>query len=877
MQKKADLNGRPRLTIWTDCPALGGIGEFSHSMAMGMQACGYDVSVVVPELDWRRHERERTAGICHHEVRLPERQIRGPLVLAKEDTLNLLYAIKPDVILFADGSAISNLLVKECALELNIPMVFSIGIVLEQHIPVALQSPNFQKLNEAAQSVVTVCRHNAELLARHYPIGTARLKIIRYGRPDIFFEPIDVGRWNARRSEIGVKPDELLFMTAARYDSIKGYDLVVEALHRLKTNEADVWNRAHFAWAGEGPMDGVLRKAVADLGLNDRVHILGPCRDINDWLGASDAFLLPSRAEGMPLSIMEAMAKGVPVIATRVSGIPEELGNLGLLVEDPNKNPMRAIREIRRAISWIVKNPEKRQELGRQIRQRADMLFHESRMVTDYARLIGSACPNVQPAMRPHDYVTPGYETVYPDIAFPHMVAGNTGDCDWPHLRRGIMHNWYVDRRVPTVGFLSRDEAHILYNAALPFVGKPALEIGCFMGWSTCHLALAGVHLDVVDPLLNEPQFYDSVDSSLRAAGVRDRVNLIKGRSPEAVQTLGASGQRWSVFFIDGDHEGDAPHADAATAEAFAADDCLVLFHDLAAPAVANGLRYFKSRGWKTRVYRTMQVMGVAWRGKATPPKHVPDPAISSSLPLKLADLVGDETFQRIQVRCAPFTMTSVQRQYFLHQALQHVVEHHIEGDIVECGVWRGGSMMLAALTLAALGESDRHLILFDTFCGMTAPGDNDIEVQSGRLAERVLALNRRDESNNYWAIAPLDTVKKNMEATEYPSDCVEYVVGDICQTLPAKKTRPIALLRLDTDWYKSTRCELEYLFDQLQHGGILIIDDYGFWQGARRACDEFFAGRLEKLYPIPDDDTGHFAIKGMTEISNDFARRLLV
>jgi predicted O-methyltransferase YrrM len=188
------------------------------------------------------------------------------------------------------------------------------------------------------------------------------------------------------------------------------------------------------------------------------------------------------------------------------------------------------------------------------------------------------------------------------------------------------MHNWYVDRRHPSVGFLSRDEAMILHNAALPFTGRAALEIGCFMGWSTSHLALAGVRLDVIDPLIDIPHFRASIEDSLRTAGAYDRVNLVAGKSPEAVRALGSDGKRWSLIFIDGDHDGDAPRTDAETVEPFAADDCVVLFHDLAAPAVANGLRYFKQRGWKIRIYRTMQVMAAAWRGQIGPPVHSPDP-----------------------------------------------------------------------------------------------------------------------------------------------------------------------------------------------------------------------------------------------------------
>jgi predicted O-methyltransferase YrrM len=220
------------------------------------------------------------------------------------------------------------------------------------------------------------------------------------------------------------------------------------------------------------------------------------------------------------------------------------------------------------------------------------------------------------------------------------MRDGNTGDCDWPYLRREIMHKWYVDRRHPSVGFLSRDEAMILHNAALRFTGQAALEIGCWMGWSTCHLALAGVSLDVVDPIIIKEHFRASIGGSLRTAGAYHRVNLVAGRSPEAVQSLARDGKRWSLIFIDGDHEGDAPRKDAETVEPFAANDCVVLFHDLAAPAVAHGLRYFKQCGWKIRIYQTMQVMGAAWRGQIEPPVHFPDPSISIPLPLHLADLV---------------------------------------------------------------------------------------------------------------------------------------------------------------------------------------------------------------------------------------------
>ena len=101
------------------------------------------------------------------------------------------------------------------------------------------------------------------------------------------------------------------------------------------------------------------------------------------------------------------------------------------------------------------------------------------------------------------DYVSPNFQVIMPDRCFPNMTIGDTNTQPWQYLRREIPHNWYVDGRQPYVGFLSRDEAHILYNTALQFAGQPALEIGCWLGWSACHLALAGVNLDVVDPFFD--------------------------------------------------------------------------------------------------------------------------------------------------------------------------------------------------------------------------------------------------------------------------------------------------------------------------------------------------------------------------------------
>jgi predicted O-methyltransferase YrrM len=232
------------------------------------------------------------------------------------------------------------------------------------------------------------------------------------------------------------------------------------------------------------------------------------------------------------------------------------------------------------------------------------------------------------------EYVSPGLQVVLPDQCFPNMVRGDQSASQWEYLRRGLPHAWLVDRRKPLWGFLNRDEAHILYNLALRFHQKRALEIGCLMGWSACHLALAGVDLDIIDPLLAEPEVLASVQASLEASRAPGRLNLIPKRSPSAVHELAETNPGgWSLFFIDGDHDGGAPLDDVKACLPYATADCAMVFHDLASPHVTNGVRYLQAQGWKIRVYHTAQIMAVAWRGDVRPIAHQPDPRVDWQIP----------------------------------------------------------------------------------------------------------------------------------------------------------------------------------------------------------------------------------------------------
>ena len=203
--------------------------------------------------------------------------------------------------------------------------------------------------------------------------------------------------------------------------------------------------------------------------------------------------------------------------------------------------------------------------------------------------------------------------------------------------------------------------------------------------------------------------------------------------------------------------------------------------------------------------------------------------------------------------------MTTPPRIYALRRAVEYVANRRVPGAIVECGVWRGGSVMAIALTLLRLGVADRERYLFDTFEGMTAPGDEDVR----HTGERAADLLEDEERGEHWlAAASLDEVREAVLGVGYPEERVHFVKGPVEETLPAGSPPEIALLRLDTDWYASTKHELVHLFPRLSTGGVLIVDDYGHWAGARRAVDEYVSEHGIVMLLTRIDYTGRIGVK---------------
>ena len=205
-----------------------------------------------------------------------------------------------------------------------------------------------------------------------------------------------------------------------------------------------------------------------------------------------------------------------------------------------------------------------------------------------------------------------------------------------------------------------------------------------------------------------------------------------------------------------------------------------------------------------------------------------------------------DDTTRAILERSRPRTLTSMQKLLPLVDAVRYTAEHEIPGAAVECGVWRGGSMQAVAWTLLDAGVDDRDLHLYDTFEGMSEPTGADVQTSSRAKAADLLARGKAR------CIADLDDVRLGMSETGYPSERIHFHQGKVEDTIPEQAPEQISLLRLDTDWYESTKHEFEHLYPRLSPGGVLIIDDFGSWDGARKATLEWLEESGEPLLLVP-------------------------
>ena len=208
-----------------------------------------------------------------------------------------------------------------------------------------------------------------------------------------------------------------------------------------------------------------------------------------------------------------------------------------------------------------------------------------------------------------------------------------------------------------------------------------------------------------------------------------------------------------------------------------------------------------------------------------------------------------DEEFWRILPEVYDFTQLSIETIWSLYEAVRYITLKGIQGEIVECGVFFGGAMMLIVKTLQSMGVTDRKLWLYDSFEGFIGEQAPDDITWTG---DKVIGT-----MPDFQII-----VNENMKSTGYPVENYSICKGDIEVLAPVNRNGTIALLRLDTDTYYSTKAELEYFFPKLVQGGVVIIDDYGHALGARRATDEYFSDPSRRVLLNRVNFTNRIGIK---------------
>jgi hypothetical protein len=199
---------------------------------------------------------------------------------------------------------------------------------------------------------------------------------------------------------------------------------------------------------------------------------------------------------------------------------------------------------------------------------------------------------------------------------------------------------------------------------------------------------------------------------------------------------------------------------------------------------------------------------------------------------------------------------------YALRKATEYVVKTGLLGDFVECGVWKGGSAMVIALTLLEMGESNRRIFLYDTFEGMSKPTNADYLISDKTAHAEYEWLKKSRQDHSEWAFSPINEVKVNLFSTGYPEDNLVFIKGKVEDTIPKTMPSKIALLRLDTDWYESTKHELIHLYPLLVQNGVLILDDYGHWAGAKKAVDEYLTAKRVSILLNRVDKDGRIGVK---------------
>jgi glycosyltransferase involved in cell wall biosynthesis len=314
------------ILLYTDAPETGGVAQYNYTILSGLIDRGYQVTCVQSKNDSPLIQQQQALGIRHEWLSFDPVKEFDRNLTDIQAAAALLKRICPDLIFFSDCCPLSNFAAKQAVLHYGAPYAMVVGFVapyLAERFSSYL--PALSDQFAQAQAVIAVSQENLDLLHEQFRLPPDQGQVIHPGRPESYFAPRNQAERDRLREELNIPADAVVCFTAARLEGIKGFDYQLQAIAQLQ--QTPIWQNLYWIWAGDGSLRAQLTDIIQQLGASDQVKLLGQRWDVSSWYDAADLFVLPTRLEGMPLAVMEAMAKGLPVVASAVSGIPEELGD----------------------------------------------------------------------------------------------------------------------------------------------------------------------------------------------------------------------------------------------------------------------------------------------------------------------------------------------------------------------------------------------------------------------------------------------------------------------------------------------------------------------------------------------------------------------
>jgi glycosyltransferase involved in cell wall biosynthesis len=380
-----------RVLIYSDRGGRYGAEQVNHRLALALQRAGHAIAFAQPIDDHALPRERAAAGIDAYW--LPDEDLYDPAQTAPSlvdgaPAERILDAARPDLVLFADSCPLANLAAKQTAVRRGIPYLVLVHCVqpswTKQFRP---HLPTLAAVYRDAVAVVAVSDDNLRLLHRFFGLPVGHGRVITNGRPSVFFEPPNPTRRERVRGELGIPADAVVALSIGRMELVKGWPDQLDALRRLRACPA--WPWLHLVWVGDGTLAARIRHMARLLG-GGQVTVLSNRNDVPALYDAADLLVHPARFEGMPLVVIEAMAKGLAIVATAVSGIPEAVADSGLLLAPAVAEPDLG-RRLADTICALSDDTAARERLGRRARERALRHFTEVRMLDRYRALVAEA------------------------------------------------------------------------------------------------------------------------------------------------------------------------------------------------------------------------------------------------------------------------------------------------------------------------------------------------------------------------------------------------------------------------------------------------------------------------------------------------------